>query len=126
MFHRRRQHADELGVGRERGERHSEPARPVGVVGIEEGDDPGARRRKPEIARAARAEIALGRDDPDARVGEGREIAARAVGRGVVDHDQLEPRALLRQHAGDRARQAGRAVVGRKDDGDVRQVGRIA
>src|SRR5262249_52453720 len=48
---------------------------------------------------------------------------ARAVGRGVVDHDQLEARAILGEHAGEGARQAGRAVIGREDDGNVRQVG---
>src|SRR5262249_7940093 len=123
MLHRRRQHANELGIGGERGERHGEPARPVGIVGIEECDDVGARGREPEIACAARTEGALGRGDADARGGEARQIVARAVGRGVVDHDQLEARTILGEHAGEGARQAGRAVIGREDDGNVRQVG---
>ena len=45
--------------------------------------------------------------------------ARGSVGRCVVDHDQLEARALLREHARDRAPQMVLAIVGRKHDGDV-------
>ncbi len=87
------------------------------------------RERRRYSARAASSprlraplgpQIALGRDHADARIGRAsRDTRARAVGRGVVDHDQLEARVVLREHARDRARQAVPAIVGRKDDGNV-------
>src|SRR5262249_30647078 len=74
---------------------------------------------EPAVARAARAEVRLDRDDPHARIGERREIAARAIDRGVVDNDQLEIDAALREHARNRARQQRDPVVGRKHDRDA-------
>ena len=121
----RREHADELGIGREGGARNGEPAGPIGIVGIEERDDLGPRRLEPEIAGAAWPEIVLGQDDANARIGEARQVGARAVGRGVVDDDQFEAGAFLCQHARDRARQRGGAIVGRDDDRNVGQVGQV-
>ena len=112
---RRGEHAYDRRVG-ERSERRREPARAIAIVGIQKGNHRSARGLKPDIARAARAEVCRGGDRPHARVGEGREIVRRAVGRGVIDDDQLEVGIGLCQHACDRARQQRGPVVGRDHD----------
>src|SRR5262249_12231479 len=73
----------------------------------------------PAVAGAARAEVRLDRGDPHPRIGERREIVARAVTRGVIDNKQLEIDAVLREHARNRARQQRDPVVGRKHDRDA-------
>ena len=56
-----RQHADELGIRRQGGERHREPAGPIGIVGIEESDDLAAFAASVrDCARCSGPEIALG------------------------------------------------------------------
>ena len=117
LLDRRRQRADDVRFRIHDLQHAAQPLRPVRIVRIEKGDDRRARRRKAKITRGADAAIALRRNDLKARIGLRREPGLRAVARAVVDHDQLEVRLVLRQHAFDRARQHVEAVKARDDDG---------
>ena len=86
------------------------------VIGVDERDQLSVCVTQPAIARHVRARMRL-LDDRDLR-SETVEHIARAVGRAVIDDDQLERRLRLREDAANRARDRLLAVVDGEDDGD--------
>jgi len=93
------------------------------VVGVEEGDQPAAGGADRVVARRRRAAVRRPLDQPDPRLAGGErpgEVAA-AVGRGVVDEDQLPVGERLRPDRGDGVPKRRRRVPDRGDDADERR-----
>src|ERR1043165_535825 len=88
------------------------------VVGIDEGDELAAGVAKGEVARDVGAGVLL-REQRDL-LAVLLDDRARAVGRAVVDDEELEVAVGLREDAVDGARNPALAVVHRQDDGDER------
>jgi hypothetical protein len=105
------------------GERRDERARPPAVgdaVGVGEAEDGAARLGEAGVARRVRALHPALRDDPHRVVAHDRH---RAVGRAVVDRDDLEPvgRIVLREERGETAADRALGVERGDDDADERQ-----
>ena len=92
---------------------------PPQVVGIEERDPAAASLSQATVAGAGDAAVRLG-DDAEARVGHRRQPFGRAVGRAVVDDDELEVAPGLGEDALRRARYQRGPVVGRDHHADQR------
>lgn len=109
-FRLRRQHAD-AGAGE---------TRQVAVVGIEEAQQVTPRVADAEVARGGGAGVARGAEGADLfRIPGGQRLRhlEAAVGRAVVDHDDLAFD-TLREAGSDRRRQPGGVVVAGDDEAD--------
>jgi hypothetical protein len=89
------------------------------VVGVEEGDEAAVRGGDAGVARRGDAAVRLG-DDAKARFPDHQapRDAGRAVGRAVVDHDDLQPRMGLYRNRQDRVDDRSSRLKGRNHDRD--------
>ena len=112
---------DVLRMRVEEGELLREPMREHHVVGVEVGDERRARLAEAGIARRRHAAVRK-RDDADARIASRRtrRRRGRAIGRTVVEHEELELGEIAREHAAHRLGDESLAVVDGHDDGDAR------
>jgi hypothetical protein len=88
------------------------------VVGVEPGDVGGAGQGQGNVEGRGEAEITGIGVQAQARIADGLEESAGAVGGGVVDDDELEVGQGLGKDAGDGVENVGPLVVGGDDDGD--------
>jgi hypothetical protein len=100
-----------------RGERVGDPGRAAGrgdVVGVEHEHD--AARRGLDAGVESRRMTAILLEHRDDTIAVSRDDLARAIGRAVVDDDDLDVGVRLGERAVDRLRQERRVVVAREDD----------
>ena len=90
--------------------------RQIGIIAVEEGDQRSLGRANAFVASGVAAAVGLETNHPHPLVPEGFRDFHAAVGRAVVDDDQLPFGEALLDHAGNRPRQHIRSVVDRQDD----------
>jgi hypothetical protein len=113
----------DLGVGEVADEPGEGAWRQQGVV-VQHDQHVAARLGEPGVDAAGEAEVGGGADEPHAGVGgrERRHVGARAVRRGVVDHEDLEGRGSgVAEQAGQAQSGEVQPAVARDDDADLRR-----
>jgi hypothetical protein len=116
----RRAHDRGSGVGTHQVGLTLEPFRQCNVVGVQPRDVLPVRLVEPAVEGSGEAALLVVAEDDEARVVDSGEDVRGVVGRGVVDHEQLEVAERLPQHTVDRLTQEACIVMDGEQDGDER------